>query len=504
MPFKFEGYQEPEDESFKFEGFQEQPSKGRSVASSAAKGLIRGTKDVLSLTPFGNLGPIPEDLEEEVIERQLPTRDETAEKVVHRAARLIPSAAIGPEGILAKLLQLGAGTLAGHLAESEGLGETAQGISEAIGMGLSGISRSALKKGLGSLKGQKPPIERMASGLSKARAVESRFAEKGVISPERQEKVISALNKEASDLAKSSLEKSRPIAKRIQEGFDFESDFQKGFGDLAKSAEKANPSIDITPISKFLSQTHSKYKGIPTLHPEGKSVLREVKALYNNPQTSLRNLLKIYRSNNQKVKNIYETSRMTGKQQEYVDFLVDLNKNIVKSFERTLPADSAWMKQFKDLNSQYGQYKNATKALGQIQSILEQRATPANLQKFSTDPKLKQKLQLSLGREAADEISQIAKDLKSAQEAIKRIPVKELSTLDKILPFAVLFPGHHVAGLALSGRKYLDWLRRGWGILLTSPAKRRAFDGLLKAIIEKSPSAYQKAAVEFEKALKED
>lgn len=203
--------------------------------------------------------------------------------------------------------------------------------------------------------------------------------------------------------------------------------------------------------------------------------------------------MKIYRSNNQKIRNIYETSRVTGKQQEYVDFLVDLNKNIAKSFENTLPKDSAWMKQFKDLNADYRQYKSALKTMNELKPILEERATPSSIQKLAGDMKKQKQLQTVMGQKGADEVIQIAKDLRDATESIKRMQVKKFSPWENIMPFGVLIPGIKIPASYYGAKKGLGALQRGYGWYLSSAQRRAAYNQALKAISNNDLKAYEKA-----------
>jgi hypothetical protein len=341
------------------------------------------------------------------------------------------------------------------------------------------------------------------SGLTKPRAVESKFAEKGLHTKEQQKKIIGKLDKEASELTKKSVERNLPISKQIEDGFDFHGKFERDFGQVKKLAEKADPDVNVSELSKFFSETADKYRGIPNLHPQARKIANEIKAFRKNPARSLNPLLKTYRSNVQKMKDIYETSRLTGKQQEYVDFLSAYNRNIAKSFEKTLPEDSAWLKQFKDLNKEYHSYINAQKTLQQLQPLLGGKVTTANLERLGSNKKLQDRLALSMGKEGAKEIVQIAKDLKAAREAIKRIPRKEISNWDQYLPLSILIPGHHGVGALLSAKKLLDWSKRGYGFLLSRPSTRKAYMKALSAIEQNNLPLYIKAAEELQKSLKD-
>ncbi len=94
-----------------------------------------------------------------------------------------------------------------------------------------------------------------------------------------------------------------------------------------------------------------------------------------------------------------------------------------------------------------------------------------------------------MGKEGADQIVQIAEDLIKAQEAIKRIPAKEMGAWEKYLPLASFIPG----GKAISGAKAFDYVRRGYGYFLTTPEKRNLFDRMLKSFIKGDKEAFLKA-----------
>lgn len=480
---------------------KELPGKAKSIGSAALKGLIKGTNALssiknLGLESFGLApkGPVTEEQGQQLLQENLPSRDERAEQIVGRGAELLPQVLAGPESLALKGAQLGAGTLLGQLGQENDVGALGQGVLEAAGISLPGFAKGAIQKVKNLFK---TAPEKLPSGLTKPAAIEAKKPSLAVISPERQEKAIASLNEEASKLAKATVQKELPIAKKIEEGFDFEGQYEKKFGQLRRAANDANPEIDITPVSKFLSQEAKKYKNIPNLHPEGKKVIKEIAGLRNNPQTELKNLLKIYRSNNQKIRNIYETSRLKGSQKEYVDFLVDLNRNIAKSFEDTLPKDSAWVKTFKDMNADYRNFKNATKTLGILEPILNRKATPASLEKLATDKKMQAKLKLAMGEKGAEEISMLARDLKDAVASLKKISSKELKFWEYMAPLSIFVPGTYGIGTAFGAHKAVQLGKRGYGYLLTNPQKRREYKKVLEAIINKDPEAYQKAVTKL-------
>lgn len=473
------------------------PSKIRSIISAPIKGIVKG---IQGFNPLGSSGPVPYELGAKLLDQVLPTRPE--HDFLERAGKLAPQAALGAGSVPSAILQTAGGTIAGELAKKYGAGEKGQGLAELAGMIGPQAIKNVAQKGISSLKAALTgPVETLKSGLNKPRALESKKPSFGIITPERQEKSISQLNKQASQITKESLHKHLPISKQIEQGVNFESQFEKDFGNLKKIASSANPDINIHPLSKFLRESSSKFKGIPEPHAEAKKIISESLKFRRNPENSLENLLKIYRSNNQKIKNSYETSRVTGKQEEYVDFLLDMNRKITESIEKTLPTDSAWVKRFKDLNKGYREYRSALKTSEQLKPILGESPTPANLKKIAEDPKLKTKLELSMGKEGASEIIQVAKDLKMATESVKNIKAKELKVLDNIFPLGVFLPLVKIPSALYGAKKALDWARRGYGFFLSTPARRKAYSQAAKALSENNVKAYSQATSILKKEL---
>ena len=481
----------------------EQPSKARSVAGAAPKGILKGGKYIPS---YLRTGPIPQELVEKVAEQVLPTRPEATEDILERAGKLLPLTIGGPEGLALKAAEIGLGTLAGELAKESGLGETGQEISELAGMSLPGLTQAAIqkvtplaKKGLEKAISQiKAPVEKLPSGLTKPKAVEAKYPGFGTLSKERQAKVLTQLDKEASELTKKAVEKHQPITKQVREGFDFEGQYEKDFGQVKQLADKANPDIDIEPISKMMQTEAKNYRGIPKLHPEASKIVNEIKAFRIRPPTSLKNLLKTYRSNNKKIKNIYETSRINGKQQEYVDFLVNYNKSIADSFRKTLPKDSVWLNMFEQTNKNYKNFKDAQKTLSRLGDIFGENPTLQKVEKLSNDIKSQKLLQLSMGEKGAGEIIQIGKDLKLAKDSIKKIPSKEISKWDQAFPLYFFIPW---VGKILGIAKAFKVARYGYGWLLSTPARRASAHEALQAISKGNLKDYEKATKSLKNEL---
>lgn len=468
---------------------ESEPSRPRSLMDALSKGLIRGAKNI---NPIPTNGPIPPQLRERLLQHFLPSQERGVEAVLEKAGELAPIVALGPESVAAKALQLGGGTLAGSLAKEAGMGPIGQGVSEIVGMGLPGAIKSGVEKTVGLIKA---PKETLPSGLTKPTAIEAKYPEKAIISPIRQEKAISSLEKEAGELTKKTVEARLPIVKKIESGFDFAKDFEKKFGHIKEVAGKVNPEVDITPVSDLLNETRAKYRGIPKLHEDAVKVEKEIKAFKKNPQQELDNLLKIYRSNVKKMNSIYETAHTTGKQKEYVDFLADMNQAIASSFDKSFPQGTAmgnWARDFRRSNAEYRDYKRGLDTLGTLEGVLQRKLTPESLNKVATNKKTFQHLEMSMGKEGAAEVKQIAEDLEKAVESLKAIPAKKMDSFDAVAPLYYFVP---VIGKVLTLKKGTDFVRRAYGYYLSTPAKRAQYDSVLKAIAKRDLEAYSKAAM---------
>lgn len=319
------------------------------------------------------------------------------------------------------------------------------------------------------------------SGLTKPGAAAVKHPGLGAITKERQRKAIDRLDTEAKQLFKAKINEKLPLSKKIEEGFDFDKYHQEEFGRLKSLAEKANPSINVSPISKFFKETADKYRGIPRPHTDAREITKEMRSFRQNMPGDLKSLMKVRRSNSQKIKSIYDQRLVSGKRQEYVDFINELNRKIDESIGSTLPEDSSWFKKYKKLNAEFSEFKGAEQTLKTLEPLLRQKLNTATLTRLAEDPTKQKYLRLKMGDQGADEIIQIAKDLKAAREAIKSISVKKIKEFNAISPLSYF-------------TKPWDMGRRAYGYVLSSPNKRKAFDEVLKAVAEKDIDAYQKAS----------
>lgn len=334
--------------------------------------------------------------------------------------------------------------------------------------------------------------EKFESGLTKPRSVESKNHHLATIDKNRQQKVIYNLEKEAQSLIKGRIEERVPLSKKISEGFDFGKYHEEEFGKLKNSAEKFNPHISTSPLRKFFSETREKYKGIPDPHADAKSILREISSYIRTSPSDLKTLLKIRKSNTQKLSQIYDRRLAEGKRHEYVDFLNAMNRNIDESIGKTLPEDSKWFKRFKEINREYADFKNAEKTLKILEPILREKISNRSLGKIAQDPKVQKELRFKMGEKGANEVIQISKDLIKATDSIKKMTVKEKSLFDSVWPLSFF---SSPSSLAAVSKKGYDWARKGYGYYLSHPEKREVFEKAIKAISNHDVSSY-KAATE--------
>jgi len=338
------------------------------------------------------------------------------------------------------------------------------------------------------------------SGLTKPRAVEAKFADKAIITPQMQAKTISSLEKEAANLTRKSVEKHVPITKEIEAGFNFGKKFESEFGELNHLAEKHNLHIDTKPLNLFLRESKRKYRNLPNPHPEAKSILAEVKGWAKKPISDLSNLVKIVRSNNKKIGKIFETSRTNGTQKEYVDFLLDTNRKIEESIVKYLPEDSYWVKQFQGLNKRFSEFKKGQETLAKLEPVLGSKIDTSVLRKLALDPKRQKKLALSMGQEGAKEVIQISKDLKTAIDSIKKMSSREVAYYEAAYPISYLIPGvGHATGAASVLYKGSKIARRLYGSWLTKPSTRKVYDDALNALAKKDFPAYVEATSALKK-----
>lgn len=339
-------------------------------------------------------------------------------------------------------------------------------------------------------------IETYPSGLTKPK-IAQKSPGIGQITKGREEAVIQKLNKEASNLSKTALKTHLPFSEALEKGVDYEEGFRKSFSKLEEAAAKYKPSIDLTPVNEFIAKETKQYRGISkqNLSPDERKIIGYIEAFRKRPTERLNRGLKIYRSNNERISKILNKNK--GFEDSFTRFLRDFNKNLSESFRKTFPKNSEWVNEFDHYNKIYSEYKRAEEMRKKLRPIIKGEATTSNLIKIAEDPKLYKRLKLALGKEGADEIRQIATDLKEARKAIRSIPKETLKEFDAIYPLKWLI---NIPFYGL--KKGASLLRKGYGYYLTTPAIRKEYDAVLKAVSHGNVEEYRRATNALDKETK--
>ncbi len=383
-------------------------------------------------------------------------------------------------------------------AQVAGMPEEIANLTGLVGSGLSipKISRTKL------------PTEKLPSGLEKPPALENKYSKFGKISKEVQEKTIQNLDEEAKKLSAKVLERERPLVKKINEGVDLDKEFHKGFGALRQSAKKYNPELNVKPVSELMEKTRVDVLGLPNPSSQTRKIIKDIEAFEKNPPITLYDNLRNFRNLSEKQSEIYEKSFLHGKQKKYADFISEYKKSITKSMEDTLPKDSEWMKSFKDLNKDYSEYLNTKKAQAILEPIFGKEITASKLEKAATDVGFQKKLSFALGEKGAQDISQIAKDLKMARESIASIPLKQVDLLEKSLPYGYiltdLIPYGHLFKVPLYAKAAKSGAQHLLGLYLTKPKSRAAYKVVLKEFNNGNHQAFGKAVKSLDETLKSE
>jgi hypothetical protein len=421
----------------------------------------------------------------------IPNEAELSTRGARKAGQLLPYVSPG-KALLGTAAYLG--------AQEAGLGPTGQAIAEAVGT----LSPSVVKGAKSFFSGSKVP-KTMASGLQQPRAVGAKFPQLGTIPKEFQKEAIDNLNAQASKLTKSTLENHAPLIKDIEKGVDFQEKFKKDFGTVKKLADKYNPTIDITPLSDLMQDARKSFQGIPKLSPQSIKIKKEAKAFSNHPPTNLKDLLSTYRENNKKLSDIFEKSKIYGKNKEYTGFLQAYNQEIARSIKNTLPKDSPFVKLFENSNSEYSNYLKTLKSKAILEPLLGKNITPSKIERFATDVGLQKRLAVSLGDQGAKEVAQIANDLKTARNSLKGISVNKIKSFEDVIPAGYVLSDYIPGGGFLKKIVYAKYaknaLQKSYGFYLTQPATRRDYAKVLEAFNSGDTKAFGKATHDLAKSL---
>jgi hypothetical protein len=443
--------------------------------------------------------PTSQEIKRLLPESEVPREEMPAwQKALGRGGRLLTGGVSLGLGPLASLIPAAGGALTGQVAEESGLGEFGQGVAEVGGQ----LGPSLFKAGQRFFKTTGDVTK---SGLPKLRATESKLTKYAAISPETKEKTLEKLEKSASELTRKTLKEKLPISEKIASGFDFEKRYEQEFGKIKSLAKRANPLIETNPVNELMKKNYQEFRTLLEPDTEVKNIINTSKKWLRRQPSSLKEMLDIYRSNNRKLKQIYETSGQMGRREMYKNFLIDYNRSIGQSIENTLPKDSKFVKMFKDMNAEYSQYKKGLQAEKELSPLLNSFSKPNQLKKLAESPKIKSKLMNSLGEDGANQIVSIADDLQKAKEAVSGIKGREWTKELHVLAKAGLL-GLHVpyakTGIFVHTMYHLS--KQMLGRVLINPSSRNAYQEALRAMAEGNKEEYIMATRRMFEAINEN
>src|SRR5215469_5177419 len=129
-----------------FSDIESEPSRQRSLLSAYPKGLIRGAS---KFSPIPSLGPIPEKLQERLLEQFLPTqKGQIPEEILEFTGEMTPAAALGEGGLLKRGISALSGALGKKAAKELGMPEWAQELTAGASMVAPSAIKGAIEKGL--------------------------------------------------------------------------------------------------------------------------------------------------------------------------------------------------------------------------------------------------------------------------------------------------------------------------------------------------------------------
>ena len=182
---------------------QEEPSRLRSLFGAASKGLIKGGR---AFSPIPSLGAIKPEMAKNLMEQFLPSEEGGIEDILEFTGENIPAVAMGPEGILQKVLAASSGALAKKGAKELGAPEVLQDIVGGVGLNAPSLSKAALSKKLIPSEKQAPIVEYLRN---------KGFSERQITPIIQNKKKLSYLSKVAFKEAEGS-----KLVKGIKEGFN--------------------------------------------------------------------------------------------------------------------------------------------------------------------------------------------------------------------------------------------------------------------------------------------
>ncbi len=428
-----------------------------------------------------------------------------AGKFINKASTI---ASLTKGGILSKAI---AGTAAGGTTKglkSLGVNET---VSEIVG-DLTGGATQALKKGTRTFTSEAEALRKVAD---KHGIPFYEFMTKppgGIITPKiaqaREAAIMKQLGVSSDQAAKAVIEGKIPLAKLRSQGFNLgqlEEDAYKKVDQLASAHTSPISTTEIVndiekEVSKIkkssASPSDSEITYMNILEDEAKSLTKAPKQQPQilgpngqplNPSSQARipkeisaeQLVKQHKNYNSNVKGIYRKPEFSGREEAVRNAYAFLNNSVRNTMEKQGGKDLA--DSFKDANKIFNQRSVLNRSEALIdKSFVNGEYNPKKLKQV-LNSKQGQILRRDLGDKAIQEITEIAeygeKAVNHTTQLLKSPKyAKEALTWGSLAPF-VLASTAKMTGLLYIAKPIAERVK---GYLLTRPATRTAYNGIIK------------------------
>lgn len=397
------------------------------------------------------------------------------------------------------LTKIAAGTTAG--ATKQGL--TALGVNETvadIASDVAGGATQALKKAPRTFS---PEAEKLRKVADKYGMPFYEFMTKppgGVITPKislaREKAILKELGITSEQAAKQIVEGKLPISQLRKQGINLEQLERDSYDNARKLAQSKPQNIDPSQIITDIDAEVSRIKKIaPSLSDDNKEIIRILeneKSIYEKslpnqkgqpaPQPvpiNSEQLINQHIEYNKNVKGIYKKPEMKGKEEATRDAYAFLNQSIRDTMEKQAGSDV--FTAFKEANSLFSQ--NAI--LKESEALVNKAFVDGvyNPKKLNQVLNSKQgiKLRKNLGDKAIQELKEIADFGEKAVNHTTRVLQspkfsQEAVTWGTLAPL-VLGSTAKMKGMLYLGKPVAERIK---GYLLTRPASREAYAGIIK------------------------
>lgn len=431
----------------------------------------------------------------------IPKKEETpGEKGAGRFGRLFGGAAVTPGvglGTAASTAFTGAG--AGELTRKAGFGEKTQAAAEILG-------------GLRFRGKPITPTEKIRQPRISKGEITPRKT--GFISEKLLNQRLEKVGEEAAELA-STIGKEHPtfqrISKAIEEGVPIQKRFDEKFSSLEELAKHVEAPVNSKPLDSFLVNEAHKYTGIGEHTDLSKFVTDQINGWQKNGGNSLYKMMRRYRLNNEKLKEIRQSAppyqKLTDADRQKINFLTRMNDSIKESMKSTfgetkLPAipgeggkasvGQKWFKGFEQLNDAYSGFKNTETAKRVLDPILKNQVSETDLGKFLSNQRNWEDLNRFLGPEETQKLHTLVEDVVKARNALKSIPKGDINKelTNKLLFNLIPGVGSKISGI-LSLPKLWDWAK---GRYYSAPEFQQNFHELVQGLVENNIQAVNLAA----------